>query len=85
MARTMTESEFFEWQAYASKRMLPQRRLELYLAQIAMMIAVHSGGAKNARLSDYMFDPAPKDDEDGDEASVEEAVAFFGFNPINKG
>lgn len=86
LARTMTETEFVEWQHYANKRMLPQRRLELYLAQIAMLIAAHMGGVKNAKLSDYMFDPSSDDiDDDGTgEASVEEAAAFFGFNPRNK-
>lgn len=79
----MSESELTEWAAFANQRMLPQRRLELYLAQIAMMVAVHAGGVKNAKLTDYMFDPVSEADDD--EASVEEAVAFFGFNPINKG
>lgn len=81
----MTELEFSEWQTYAARRMLPQRRLELYLAQIAMMIAVYSGGVKNAKLSDYMFDPSPSSSDDQtNEASVEEAIAFFGFSPRNK-
>jgi hypothetical protein len=79
----MSESEFFDWQLYAQKRMLPQRRLELYLAQIAMMVAVHAGRMANAKLADFMFDPQPATDQDDGEASVEEAAAFFGFKPIN--
>ena len=59
--------------------MLPQRRLELYLAQIAMLIAKTMGGAQNVRLTDFMFDPAGPDI--ADEMTPEEEAEAFGFRP----
>jgi len=79
LARTMTEGEFSDWTQYAAKRMLPARRTELYLAQIAMFIAQSMGGAKNTHLSDYMFDP--DDDEAAGEATADDEAAFFDFRP----
>lgn len=77
LARRMTEGEFVEWQEYASKRMLPQRRIELYLAQIAYYVA-RLGGASQRGIEDYLFDPA---DGAAAEPTVEDEIAFFGFNP----
>lgn len=82
LARTFTEGEFADWQLYARKRMLPQRRLELYLAQIAQMVAAHCGRVKDTKLTDYLFDPEPDDDA---EPSADDEAAFFGFNPTSKG
>lgn len=79
LSKTMTEAEFGEWQQYAGRRMLPMRRIELYLAQIAMLIAKTMGGSKSSDLTDYLFEPA---DDDEDEAPEEAAREFFGFNPI---
>lgn len=76
----MTEVEFNAWQYYAARKMLPQRRLELYLAQIAYYIHGCVGGARNRRIADYMFDPADSDAE----PTAEEEADFFGFNPIGK-
>lgn len=56
--------------------MLPSRRVELYLAQIAMQIAM-SRGVQNMELSDFMFDPV----DDEDEPTAEEEAAFFDFKP----
>jgi hypothetical protein len=80
LARTLTETELSDWQAYAHRRMLPQRRLELYLAQIAMLIAKTMGGAQNVRLTDFMFDPAGPDI--ADEMTAEEEAEAFGFRPV---
>jgi hypothetical protein len=79
LKRSMTEQELVWWSRYAATKMLPARRLELYLAQIAMMIAQTMGGAKNVRLRDFLFDPP--DDEPEEVADVEAAKAFFGFKP----
>jgi len=81
LARNLTEGEFQDWQAYAARRMLPQRRLELYLAQIALLIATTMGGAKNKKLSDFLFDPV---DPGSDEPTAEDEAAFFDFKPRNR-
>ena len=52
LSRAMTERELMQWQSYAARRMLPMRRLELYLAQIALVVVKAAGGAKNATLAD---------------------------------
>lgn len=81
LARTMTEREFCDWQRYAARRMLPWRRIELQLAQLSQIVAASMGGVKNAKLSDYLFDP---EDETG-LATAEEEAAFFDFRPRKKG
>ncbi len=78
----LPESEFRDWQRYAARRMLPSRRVELYLAQIAMWVA-RSAGARDVDLADFMFDPVGADGED--EATAEEEAAFFDFKPRNRG
>ena len=71
----MTEGEFREMQQYAAKRMLPRRRIELYLAQLALVTA-RGAGAKEVTLDDFLFDPSEPEEVD--------AAAFFGFNPRQK-
>lgn len=85
LAARMTEREFVAWQRYAARRMLPQRRLELYLAQIAMLIAKTMGGHTDATLDDYCFDPADSEPAQAldDDELVDEARDFFGFAPVN--
>ncbi len=77
LARVMTEREFRGWQQYAARRMLPTRRLEFYLAQIALLIAKTMGNQPETTLADFLFDPdaSPEDDD------MEEA---FGFSPRNR-
>ena len=48
LKRRMTMQEFAWWVVYASKKMLPTRRLEYYLARIAL---VTGGGV----LDDYLI------------------------------
>lgn len=62
--------------------MLPSRRIELYLAQIALQIAMLRG-VPDVVLSDFMFDPVSPDGED--DATAEEEAAFFDFKPRNLG
>lgn len=76
----MTEREFGDWQIYASRRMLPWRRIELQLAQLSQIVAATMGGVKNSKLSDYLFDP-----EDDAEPSAEDEAEFFDFKPHRKG
>lgn len=83
LAARMTEREFVAWQRYAARKMLPQRRLEVYLAQIAMLIAKTMGGHDDATLDDYLFDPADDAEPLDDDELVDEARDFFGFAPVN--
>lgn len=81
----MPEWQFKQWQHYAARRMLPQRRLELYLAQIALWSA-KAAGVANPSLTDFLFDPpdgADEVDAEG-EVSPEVAASFFGFTPRPK-
>lgn len=41
--------------------MLPQRRLELLLAQVSLVLAKIMGGDKTSTLSDFLFDPKNAD------------------------
>jgi len=70
----MSSVEFFLWQKYAARRMLPWRRMELYMAQLARLIAATLGGDKESTLSDYLFDPVEETDDPGE---------AFGFAPHN--
>lgn len=64
----MPEAEFTVWCRYRARRMFPSRRRELILANLAMLIDVHMGGASNVTLADYLFDPKREGvDEDDDE------------------
>jgi hypothetical protein len=77
LARDMPEWQFAQWQHYAARKMLPNRRLELYLAQLAMWTA-KAAGVKNVQLTDFLFDHVEKPDEPAD------AAAFFQFRPRKK-
>lgn len=72
----MSEAEFRSWGQYATKRMLPWRRIELYLAQIAHTVALSSGRFDSPpKLRDFLFEP-----EQDEEVDLRELV---GFNPRN--
>ena len=81
LSGSMTERELWQWQRYAARRMLPQRRIEMYLAQIALVVAKCMGGAKDASLADFLFDPEP---DGGDAGDLDEAKEFFGFSPTGR-
>jgi hypothetical protein len=82
LARLMSEREFRRWQKYAAKRLLPTRRLEFYLAQIAQLIAITMGGVKDAKLSDYLIEPAPVAvHEDAEVVDIAALRKAFGFKP----
>lgn len=82
LARSMTEEELRDWRTYDNRFILPSRRLQLQLAQIAMLIAVCMGGAKDAKLEDYLFDPPPTPKET--KRMLDDAKQFFGFAPRKK-
>lgn len=73
------------WQDSMQRR-LPQRRIEILLAQIAMRIDLCMGGKDGATLSEYLavIDPPPDPVDEPDAPDVEEQQAAFGFKPINK-
>jgi hypothetical protein len=62
--------------------MLPQRRIELYLAQIAYLIATTMGGVKGKSLSDFMFDPSDADETA--DLSVDDVASYFGGIVVRK-
>jgi len=69
----MPESEFRRWREYARRKALPQRRMELYYAQIAMHVAI-SGGSTKTSLRDYLFDPP--DETQGNQRPFDEDHEF---------
>lgn len=81
----MTAVELDLWQRHAARFALPMRRMELYLAQIAMKISQVMGGNIEAQLSDFMFDPSEDEVEGaaaGDpEKAKDAAVVYFNFAP----
>lgn len=74
----MPERVLGQYARYANTIGTPQRRLELYLAQIAMLIAQTMGGVKTAKLADFLFEAK---DERTDLESLKEQI---GFNPVNR-
>ena len=57
----MSEREFRQWMRYAATRLLPSRRVEAYLAQVASVVA-QCAGSENT-LADFLLEfkaKAPK-------------------------
>lgn len=63
----LTGAELADWLAYARKKLLPTRRLEHYLAQVAQMFA---GGSRDDYLIIDPPAPPPLKAEDGAGALV---------------
>jgi hypothetical protein len=80
----MTEHELRQWREYAARFLLPTRRIQMQLAQIALLIAVCMGGAKDAKLQDFLFDPPPKPTKK-QKQQLADAIEFFKFAPRNNG
>lgn len=86
LARRLTERELsLLWQD-SLERHLPQRRIEILLAQIAMHIDLTAGAKEKASLREYLacIEPAPEPTGDEEIPDVDDQRAAFGFNPINK-
>lgn len=83
LARTLTEAEFTDWQTYARHRMLPQRRIEMLLAQIALVL-VRVNGNQHAKLADFLFDPQPAGGRLSEDMTADEEADFFDFKPVTK-
>lgn len=75
----MPEVEFRAWAQFAERRLLPQRRVELYLAQIAHTIAAYLGSRDSPpKLSDFILK------FDAEDTPVEDLKAALGFTPRNR-
>lgn len=81
MLRSMTESELHRWGRYAGRHSLPLRRIELYLAQIAHVVAVTMGGSKS-KVGDWLL--KSPDDKPSNVVDIESVRKAFGFNPRKK-
>lgn len=62
LKRVLSVSELADWYAYARKKLLPTRRIEHHLAQIAQAFA---GGSLNDYLLFDKSEPPPLTAEDG--------------------
>src|SRR5262249_34982861 len=84
----MTEGELQGWMRYGVKRSFPTRRVEMYLAQLAMVVA-RSAGAE-VKLGDFILDFDIRDmldvkkEEEEEEFTVEEVQQAFKFAPRMK-
>ena len=82
--RGMTLDDLQLYRRYTARRSFPGRRVELLLAQVALVLA-QVNGSKDATLRQFLFDPPPEADEDGPppdpEQAAEEVAAFFGYTP----
>jgi hypothetical protein len=78
LKRGMAEREFTRWQLYANKYRLPQRRIELYLAQVALWCARGPTSA-DVGFDEFLFDPPEDVVLDTFEATAE----AMDFAPMN--
>lgn len=83
LEREMTHRELRQWARYVRDHLLPFRRLEIYLAQIALGVA-RLGGNDTATLHDFMIDFGPERAEVVREPDAQAARAAFAFNPRKK-
>lgn len=82
LAREMSEREFRQWGRYAREHVLPSRRVEIYLAQIAWAVARFLGGNDDATIEDFLIDFGAKPPDAAPD--VEAAKAAFAFAPRKK-
>lgn len=80
LGQVLRESEFQQWARYAKTYGLPTRRLEIYLANVALLIAKTMGGDRQSTLRDFLFDPPEVDPV----KQLQAAKEAFGFNPRKK-
>ncbi len=78
----MPEADFAEAQHYASRHLLPWRRIEFMLARLTAEVAV-GRGVKDVTVDDFMIriHEAP---EDATPVTTEEARQAIGFKPTAK-
>ena len=80
--RGMTQRDLALYARYEARRMLPGRRLELYLAQVSKVL-MRVNGAKDAQLEHFLFDPAPdpQPQAEGLKPDAEAAAEALNFRP----
>lgn len=75
----MSVAEFEQWYLYRRKQALPARRMEYYMAQIALQIShlAQLWGGPQRQFHDFMFDekPVPKTDDANTGAAAIGAIA----------
>ena len=80
----MTLDDLQLYRRYTARRSFPGRRVELLLAQVALVLAQVNGG-KQLTLRDFLFDPPPETDDTepplDPEQAAEQVAAFFGYTP----
>jgi hypothetical protein len=76
----MTEREFRFWLAYRARKLLPSRRLELYLAQIALVSVQAATRGQHLKLSDFMFDEMTPIKRSSGDRHVPPRDAFAGMS-----
>lgn len=84
LAQVMTEAELQDWERYAERHQLPHRRMELYMAQIALVVAVSFGGRDNLTLADFLIRPEEVNTTPDAEPTAEEEAEFFEFRPRSR-
>ena len=78
--KTMTEPELHLWAKYAVNPGMPFKRLEIYFAQLALMIARGPiEGASDMTVSDFMLTTQEDNQDTGD--IVADAREAFGYAP----
>lgn len=74
---TLTEEEFLDWRLYDSLHMLPQRRMEYYMAQLTLQVVGAAGN--KAKLNDFLFDDILKKvKEDRKPSEAEQSAQVLG-------
>jgi hypothetical protein len=81
LTRSMTEAELQRWALYSQKRSLPFARLEIMLAQLSMLVARTMGGAKNAKVEDFMLQEISDEELPVNVTRLDAARKAFGFSP----
>lgn len=82
LSQQMTERELMQWQRYRMQKMFPVRRMELYSAQLGMIIARTMGNSTNAKLADFILEVDIPDDTPMTDEELAELKAEIGFNPV---
>jgi hypothetical protein len=82
--RSMPLPDLQLYRRYTERRGFPGRRIELLLAQVALVLAQVNGN-REARLTHFLFDPPPDDEAEETDLSPDEAAeqvaALMGYRP----
>lgn len=76
----MTERELHGWMHFMSRRRWPMRRFEMYLAQIAHVVASTMGVNKTLTVQDFIYSDRDPEAESA-AAHADGAAQAFGFAP----